>query len=140
MRDLVEVIGYINNKIEALDDRYDIFNYKKSYVDNKYIECTGVDVCKCRDNNRFLYRFYIEIKEKLDEMSDIIDDVITYDVDVFIKEDEDREENQMLSLYFDNMKILEINIEFLNVYDIFKIAKSVLKNFNKNYIDNYELD
>lgn len=51
-----------------------------------------------------------------------------------------KEENQIISIIYDNMIISDINIEFYYSSDLFEMIYRIIYNFIKKYIKDYELN
>lgn len=103
------------------------------------------------NHNQLILNDKFKIRKKNDYNIDLKSDLLIHNIkeNEYIKENlinisisykEDKEENQIISIFFEDMKISEFNIEFYYISDLFEMIYQIIYNFLKKYIKDYEID
>lgn len=103
------------------------------------------------NHNQLIFNDEFKIRKKNDYNIDLKSDLLIHNIkeNEYIKENqinisisykEDEEENQIISIIYDNMIISDINLEFYYISDLFEMIYQIIYNFLKKYIKDYEID
>lgn len=120
-------------KKELKDRKIFLKSYK--YDDDKMILNHDFEIKRDIKNNEIYLSSDIDILDKKENEYQNIDKI-----DILISYREDREENQLISIYYNDIIISDINIEFFNIKDIKEMIYKIIYKFIEKYIKSYEIN
>lgn len=103
------------------------------------------------NHNQLIINDKFRIRKKNDYNIDLKSDILIHNIkeneyikenliDISISYKEDEEENQIISIIYDEMIISDINLEFYYLSDLFEMIYQIIYNFLKKYIKDYEIE
>ena len=103
------------------------------------------------NHNQLILNDEFKIRKKNDYNIDLKSDLLIHNIkeneyikenqiDISISYKEDEEENQIISIIYDEMIISDINLEFYYISDLFEMIYQIIYNFLKKYIKDYEIE
>lgn len=121
-------------KREIKDKRIYLKSYQY-YNDNQMILNQDFEIKRDIKNNKIYLSSDLDILDRKEDKYINIDKI-----EISIIYQEDIEENQMISIYYNDIIISDINIEFFNIKDIKEMIYKIIYKFIEKYIKSYELE
>lgn len=132
---MIEIKDIFKEIKKELIDRKIFLKSYQFYNDNQMILNQEFKIKRDIKNNKIYLSSDLDILNIKENEYQNIDKI-----DILISYREDREENQMISIYYDDIIISDINIEFFNIKDIKEMIYKIIYKFIEKYIKSYELE